>query len=156
MRERNGGGGTAEAAETAATAVTAEAAARPDRPPPKRKERERTVPSPAWYELDYSILLVDPPKSGLDEQVCDMVINGPFEHVIYVSCGRRALLRDLMRMGDEYFVVADCLLIDLFPGTDSVESLVHLRRRRKLCGDDANGGKGREGKGGKGGIAKPI
>ena len=67
--------------------------------------------------------MVDPPRFGLDVNVCEMVINGPFEHAIYVSCGRKALLRDLRRMGDEYFVVRNCLLIGLFPGTDFVETL---------------------------------
>ena len=64
--------------------------------------------------------------------MCNMALKGTFTHVIYVSCGRRALLRDLTILcGDEErgFDVADLAVIDLFPGTEAVESLVHLKRR---------------------------
>jgi tRNA (uracil-5-)-methyltransferase len=76
----------------------------------------------------FDILLVDPPRQGLDEQVCRMAKHGNFQHVLYISCGRDALVRDLERLSDN-FEVLDCTLLDLFPQTDAVESLVHLRRR---------------------------
>mmetsp|Transcript_557 Transcript_557/g.860 ORF Transcript_557/g.860 Transcript_557/m.860 type:complete len:160 (-) Transcript_557:102-581(-) len=98
--------------------------------------------SSSWYNQDYDVLLVDPPRSGLDEKVCNMALNGTFTHIIYISCGRHALLKDLQRLccckeeeEDEKsscFEVVDCALLDLFPRTkESVESLVHLRRRRR-------------------------
>uniref|UniRef100_A0A7S2EIB2 tRNA(Phe) (4-demethylwyosine(37)-C(7)) aminocarboxypropyltransferase n=1 Tax=Ditylum brightwellii TaxID=49249 RepID=A0A7S2EIB2_9STRA len=98
--------------------------------------------SSSWYNQDHDVLLVDPPRSGLDEKVCNMALNGTFTHIIYISCGRHALLKDLQRLccckeeeEDEKsscFEVVDCALLDLFPRTkDSVESLVHLRRRRR-------------------------
>ncbi|KAL7466957.1 hypothetical protein ACHAXS_007227 [Conticribra weissflogii] len=77
----------------------------------------------------FDILLVDPPRGGLDRAVCDMAIKGTFSNMIYVSCGRRALLRDLKLLCIEGFDVVDLAVIDLFPGTDAVESLVHLVRR---------------------------
>ena len=77
---------------------------------------------------DYDVLLVDTPRMGLDEDVCRLAIEGPFQHVLYISCGRRALQRDLERL-HEHFRVWDCTLTDLFPRTDAVESLIHLVRR---------------------------
>ena len=76
----------------------------------------------------FDILLVDPPKEGLDKTVCDFALNGHIQHVIYISCGRRALLRDLDILCMGGFDVCNLAVIDLFPGTDSVESLVYLRR----------------------------
>jgi tRNA/tmRNA/rRNA uracil-C5-methylase (TrmA/RlmC/RlmD family) len=78
---------------------------------------------------DFDILLVDPPRYGLDDRVCHMAINGIFQHVLYISCGHEALVKDL-RVLSKAFDVVDCMLIDLFPQTASVESLVHLRRRK--------------------------
>jgi len=88
----------------------------------------------------FEILLVDPPKCGLDSMVRTMALHGTFEHVLYISCGKDALVRDLQLLtgsGEEpsnasacSFDVADFLLLDLFPGTYAVESLVHLRRQR--------------------------
>jgi 23S rRNA (uracil1939-C5)-methyltransferase len=79
---------------------------------------------------EFDILLVDPPRQGLDKNVCEMACRGSFQDFLYISCGREALVRDLALLGNEYDVV-DCLLLDLFPQTDSVESLVHLRRRKR-------------------------
>jgi hypothetical protein len=81
-----------------------------------------------WYSQHYHVLLVDPPRMGLDENVCKLAINGAFEHIIYVSCGRKALKRDLAILAN-YFDIIDCTLTDLFPRTDSVETLVHLKRK---------------------------
>jgi tRNA/tmRNA/rRNA uracil-C5-methylase (TrmA/RlmC/RlmD family) len=77
----------------------------------------------------YDILLVDPPRMGLDEQVCNMARQGGFEHFLYISCGHKALLRDLERLSSDFEVV-HCAQMDLFPRTDSIETLVHLRRIR--------------------------
>jgi len=104
----------------------------------------------------YDVLLVDPPRQGLDEEVCRMAMmttdgemggdggngdgngngngngNGTdescFRNILYVSCGHRALLRDLERLAPVYEVV-NCAQMDLFPRTDSIETLVHLQRR---------------------------
>ena len=79
---------------------------------------------------NFDILLVDPPRDGLDETVCNMALKGTFSRIIYVSCGRRALLRDLDLLCMGGFEIEDLAVIDLFPGTDAVESLVHLKRRQ--------------------------
>ena len=94
----------------------------------QRKKQVSTNNNFAFYAMDYEVLLVDPPRMGLDRTVCDMAVDGSFEHILYISCGRKALQRDLVILG-EHFDVIDCTLLDLFPRTDSVESLVHLKRR---------------------------
>jgi tRNA (uracil-5-)-methyltransferase len=81
-----------------------------------------------WYGQDYHVLLVDPPRMGLSHEVRELAINGSFEHMIYVSCGRQALKGDLDALKIA-FDVMDCTISDLFPRTDSVETLVHLKRR---------------------------
>jgi 23S rRNA (uracil1939-C5)-methyltransferase len=57
-----------------------------------------------------------------------LALKGQFKYMIYISCGRRALLRDLETLCAGGFNVADLAVIDLFPGTDAVESLVLLER----------------------------
>ncbi|KAG7369475.1 tRNA uracil-5-methyltransferase [Nitzschia inconspicua] len=78
----------------------------------------------------FDILLVDPPKQGLDMAVCDMALQQEktLQHILYISCGHQALLRDLQRLSPRYEVVACCQL-DLFPGTYSIETLVHLESK---------------------------
>mmetsp|Transcript_21492 Transcript_21492/g.31656 ORF Transcript_21492/g.31656 Transcript_21492/m.31656 type:complete len:458 (-) Transcript_21492:25-1398(-) len=81
-----------------------------------------------WFAQDYEVLLVDPPRSGLGEEVCNLALNGSFEHIIYVSCGREALVKDVAFLS-RAFDVLDCTITDLFPRTSSIETLVHMRRR---------------------------
>lgn len=81
-----------------------------------------------WSAKNYSVLLVDPPRAGLDNSVCQMAKGGTFEHFLYISCGHKALLRDLERLSD-VFEVVHCHQLDLFPRTDSIETLVHLQRK---------------------------
>ncbi len=76
----------------------------------------------------FDILLVDPPRQGLDKTVCEMAIKGTFSHILYISCGRRALIRDLTILCTE-FAIENLAVIDLFPGTDAVETLIHLKRK---------------------------
>jgi SAM-dependent methyltransferases related to tRNA (uracil-5-)-methyltransferase len=83
-----------------------------------------------WYNQYYHVLLVDPPRMGLGEDVIQLAIHGSFEHIIYVSCGRKALIRDLMLLR-EAFDVVDLVITDLFPRTDSVETILHLQRRSR-------------------------
>lgn len=81
-----------------------------------------------WFAQDYKVLLVDPPRSGLGKEVCNLALNGSFEHIIYVSCGRQALVKDIAVLSQD-FDVLDCTITDLFPRTSSIETLVHMRRR---------------------------
>lgn len=82
-----------------------------------------------WYNQYYHVLLVDPPRMGLGEDVINLAIHGSFEHIIYVSCGKRALIRDL-KLLRETFDIVDLVITDLFPRTDSVETILHLRRKQ--------------------------
>lgn len=101
----------------------------------RKRRRGRLANEAATDENSYDVLLVDPPRQGLDEEVCNMAMlnlegdaTSCFQNILYVSCGHRALLRDLERLSSVYEVV-HCAQMDLFPRTDSIETLVHLRRR---------------------------
>lgn len=79
--------------------------------------------------LECDVILVDPPRQGLAESVCRMIVaTTSCEHMLYISCGHQALVRDL-KLLSKAFDVAECNVIDLFPSMEGVESLVHLRRK---------------------------
>ena len=77
----------------------------------------------------FNALLVDPPRSGLDASVKKLAMSGEFEDMFYVSCGREALKEDL-KVLCQFFEVESLCVTDLFPRTDSVETLVHLRKKK--------------------------
>lgn len=83
------------------------------------------------------ILLVDPPRNGLDRHVRELLLSrNDIVHCLYISCGTEALVRDmsvLLGASDKSsFVIRDCLVLDLFPQTSAVETLLHLEKRVSL------------------------
>lgn len=75
---------------------------------------------------DFSHVLVDPPRAGLDEDTI-MLISG-IETILYISCNPETLSRDLEVLTRTH-VVADATLFDQFPHTSHIESGVVLRRQ---------------------------
>jgi tRNA (uracil-5-)-methyltransferase len=96
----------------------------------RRRQQNENIDTPQSSGHMYDILLVDPPRAGLDDQVCQMALKadtGNFQDFLYISCGHEALLRDLERLSPAYKVI-ECAQMDLFPRTNSIETLVHLQR----------------------------
>lgn len=75
---------------------------------------------------EYKILIVDPPRKGLDEEVVQqLIITGStaIERVLYVSCGFKAFQRDCQRLtGSGRWVLTHAEGHVLFPGADHIET----------------------------------
>ena len=74
---------------------------------------------------DFSTVLVDPPRAGLDEGTATLI--GNIEHIIYISCNPDTLARDLETLTQTHEVV-EAAIFDQFPHTDHIESGVFLKR----------------------------
>ncbi len=74
---------------------------------------------------EFSTLLVDPPRAGLD--ALTRSIAQRFEWVIYISCNPETLARDVAALAETHKVEA-VALFDQFPYTQHIESGVLLRR----------------------------
>jgi 23S rRNA (uracil1939-C5)-methyltransferase len=74
------------------------------------------------------LAVVDPPRSGLGERVARMLATLGASRVIYVSCDPATLARDLVPLLAAGYHVGQVHLVDLFPQTYRLESVVHLAR----------------------------
>jgi 23S rRNA (uracil1939-C5)-methyltransferase len=74
------------------------------------------------------LAVVDPPRSGLGERVARLLANLGAPRVIYVSCDPATLARDLVVLLAAGYRVEQVHLVDLFPQTYHLESVVHLVR----------------------------
>lgn len=82
----------------------------------------------AAHDAARTTVLLDPPATGLDARVCDLLLaSGPAE-ILYVSCNPGTLARDLAVLSRSYELVAVTPL-DMFPQTAEIEVLAHLERR---------------------------
>jgi len=74
------------------------------------------------------LAVVDPPRSGLGERVARMLMTLGAPRVVYVSCDPVTLARDLVYLLAGGYRIEQVHLVDLFPQTYHLESVVHLTR----------------------------
>lgn len=75
-------------------------------------------------------LVVDPPRKGLGQTICQTILSAEFDNVVYVSCDSATLGRDLGMLSSRY-EVDFAQPWDMFPQTAEVETVCHLTLRSK-------------------------
>ena len=74
------------------------------------------------------VIITDPPRAGMHEDVCKMLLKAAPEKIVYVSCNVATQARDLKILSEKYDVVA-VQPVDMFPHTMHVENVAALRLR---------------------------
>ncbi len=77
---------------------------------------------------DFDLVVVDPPRAGLDEKTVAALGRLSAPRVTYVSCDPATLSRDLKVLLECGFKVEQAHLVDLFPQTFHMETVLHLAR----------------------------
>ena len=72
-------------------------------------------------------LLVDPPRSGMDDAMLETILSSDIDKIIYVSCNPATLGRNLKVLKQNYQVLT-VIPYDLFPNTPHIESITVLSR----------------------------
>lgn len=75
------------------------------------------------------VIVVDPPRAGMHQNVVDVILNTAPERIVYVSCNPATQARDLALLDRDYKVVA-VQPVDMFPHTHHVENVALLVHRR--------------------------
>lgn len=71
------------------------------------------------------VIITDPPRAGMHEDVCKQLLKLEPKRIVYVSCNASTQARDLGIL-DEKYAVVDVQPVDMFPHTDHVENIVSL------------------------------
>ncbi len=74
------------------------------------------------------IIIVDPPRIGINRKAINDIIKINSNRIIYVSCNSTTLARDLNYLKEKY-IIRNIKLFDLFPNTHHCESITVLERR---------------------------
>jgi 23S rRNA (uracil1939-C5)-methyltransferase len=77
--------------------------------------------------LPADLVLLNPPRTGLDKSIPELLVKDPPSKALYVSCDPATLARDLKRL-EGAFQVERVRCFDLFPQTGHVETVVTLRK----------------------------
>jgi 23S rRNA (uracil1939-C5)-methyltransferase len=73
-------------------------------------------------------ILLDPPRAGLGEASARHLAEVGAPHITYVSCDPATMARDLRILTLAGYRVLELHLLDLFPQTYHIETVVHLSR----------------------------
>ena len=76
-------------------------------------------------KINEDVLIVDPPRHGLDKVTREKIMLSDVNRVVYVSCNPITLARDLNILKEKY-MLKDITLFDMFPNTSHVECVVKL------------------------------
>lgn len=74
------------------------------------------------------IMIIDPPRAGMHEDVVNVILKAKPSIIVYVSCNPATQARDLALM-DEYYRITEVQPVDMFPHTHHVENIVRLELR---------------------------
>ena len=75
------------------------------------------------------VILVDPPRSGLDREVLEGMVEAAPERIVYVSCDPQTLSRDIARFEARGYQLERACPVDMFPQTYHVECVCLLVSR---------------------------
>lgn len=74
------------------------------------------------------VVVVDPPRAGLEPSVLRALMGIAPSRIIYVSCDPSTLARDLAQLCAKRYKMAEIHLFDMFPQTYHIETMVRLER----------------------------
>ena len=77
---------------------------------------------------DFDVVVVDPPRKGLDDRARAAVAAIGAERIVYVSCDPATLARDVKALGENGYRVDAAQSVDMFPGTEHVETVALLSK----------------------------
>ena len=83
-----------------------------------------------WAGSPADVVIADPSRSGLGRDGVNSLMACAAERFVLVSCDTGSLGRDIGLLRDEGYELETLRIVDAFPDTSHVETVVGLRRQR--------------------------
>ena len=74
------------------------------------------------------LIVMDPPRAGLGPEVCALLARISAPNLVYVSCDPTTLARDLAMLVHSGYCLTELHLLDMFPHTFHLETIVFLHK----------------------------
>jgi 23S rRNA (uracil1939-C5)-methyltransferase len=111
--------------------------------PAAHRERVRVIPGSAETATGAlqrdSLVIVDPPRKGLEPGLVQALSKVLPERLIYVSCGLGSFMRDAEELISRGLSLTSATVYDLFPYTAHVETLARFQRAEAALGSHTSG-----------------
>lgn len=82
-------------------------------------------------KINPNVIMLDPPRKGLDEKTISNIIKIQPDRVVYISCNPATLIRDISKL-EESYNIQEIQPVDMFPFTSHIETVVLLSRKIDL------------------------
>ena len=79
-------------------------------------------------EVKPDIIILDPPRDGVNAKALKKILSYEVENIVYISCKPTSLARDLTLLYGEGYRLVQGKVVDMFPGTGHVETVVLLSK----------------------------
>ena len=80
-------------------------------------------------EAKPDIIILDPPRDGVNAKALKKILEYGVENIVYISCKPTSLARDLKLFYKDGYRLVRGKVVDMFPGTGHVETVVKLVRK---------------------------
>jgi 23S rRNA (uracil1939-C5)-methyltransferase len=84
----------------------------------------------AFLRLEPEVMIIDPPRAGMHQDVLSRVLEIGPERIVYVSCNPATLARDLGLM-QELYHIPEIQPVDMFPHTYHIECVAKLSKKKR-------------------------
>ena len=74
------------------------------------------------------VIITDPPRAGMHENVVHQILKAAPERIVYVSCNPSTQARDMALMSNQYSLET-IQPVDMFPQTQHVENIALLQKK---------------------------
>ena len=77
------------------------------------------------------VIIVDPPRKGLDNNTINNILAVKPKKVVYISCNPATMVRD-MKLLNEKYEIGEIQPVDMFPYTSHVECVAVLQLKQDI------------------------
>jgi 23S rRNA (uracil1939-C5)-methyltransferase len=81
-------------------------------------------------EITADVIVLDPPRKGMDEAALSVIADISPSRIVYVSCDSATLARDIKYLSTHGYEIKRIHCTDMFPQTVHVETIVLIERVR--------------------------
>lgn len=92
---------------------------------------EEVLPRLLEQEITPDVVIVDPPRKGLEISLVETLIETKPQRIVYVSCNPATLARDIDLLAQGGYTVKEVQPIDNFPQTTHIESVALLSKNEQ-------------------------
>lgn len=77
----------------------------------------------------FDAIVIDPPRSGMEKPVLNYLIKSGAQQIISMSCDPATHARDISRLCCNGYEIKNVYLLDFYPNTSHIESLIELWKK---------------------------